>query len=116
MCHQAEMCHTNTRLCHGVLATSTLWLEYKLLWKLINHYGRLFFSQMEQMLMVAERKLRLTVGPGIRVTSPARSKIKANLNPGLERETGSHFRLKRLRHDKLRRYVKDSYLPMMALQ
>ena len=46
--------------------------------------------------------LCLTTDPGLRLTSPASSKIKANLNVGLERGIGSNFRLKhRLRHGRL---------------
>ena len=35
--------------------------------------------------------LCLTTGPGFRLTSPASSKIKANLNVGLERGIGNNF-------------------------
>ena len=49
--------------------------------------------------------LCLITVPGLRLTSLASSRIKVNLNVGLER--GSNFRLKqRLRHDRLCRYVK----------
>ena len=44
--------------------------------------------------MVTRRLLRLTADPGLRLTSPARSKINANFNVGLEREVGSNLRLK----------------------
>ena len=41
--------------------------------------------------------------------SPARSKINAHLNVGLERVIGSNVRLsQKLRHNRLCRYVKDS--------
>ena len=60
------------------------------------------FSRIERMLVVARRMLCLTTGPGFRLTSPASSSIKANLNVGLERGIGSNFRLKhRLRHGRL---------------
>ena len=60
------------------------------------------FSRIERMLVVARQMLCLTTGPGLRLTSPASSKIKANLNVGLERGIGSNFRLKhRLRHGRL---------------
>ena len=53
--------------------------------------------------------LCLTTGPGFRLTSPASSRINANLNIGVEREIGSNFRLKHiLRHGRLCSYVKDS--------
>ena len=53
--------------------------------------------------------LRLTTGPGFRLTSPASSRINANLNVAVERGIGSNFRLtQRLRHDRLCTYVKDS--------
>ena len=52
--------------------------------------------------------LCLITGPGLRITSPAGSKIKANLNVGLELNIGSNFRLKqRLRHGRLCKYVMD---------
>ncbi|KAK2160710.1 hypothetical protein NP493_1627g01005 [Ridgeia piscesae] len=52
--------------------------------------------------------LCLITGPGLRLTPPASSRIKANLNVGLERGICSTFRLKqRLRHDRLCRYVTD---------
>ncbi|KAK2192171.1 hypothetical protein NP493_37g06004 [Ridgeia piscesae] len=53
--------------------------------------------------------LCLTTGPGFRLTSPASSRINANLNVGVERGIGSNCRLKqRLRHGGLCRYVNDS--------
>ncbi|KAK2171065.1 hypothetical protein NP493_1106g00022 [Ridgeia piscesae] len=55
--------------------------------------------------------LCLTTGPGFRFTSPASSRINAQiLKVGVERgKFGSNFRLKqRLRHGRLCRYVKDS--------
>ena len=46
--------------------------------------------------------LLLTADPGFRLTSPASSKIIANLNVGVERGIGGNLRLKqRLRHGKL---------------
>ncbi|KAK2150332.1 hypothetical protein NP493_2805g00000 [Ridgeia piscesae] len=55
----------------------------------------------------------LITGPRFRLTSPASSRIKANLNVGLERGIGSNFWLKqRLRHGRLCRYVKDSCVLM----
>ena len=63
---------------------------------------RQFFLRIERMLVVARRMLCLTTGPGLRLISPASTKIKANLNVGLERGIGSNFRLKhRLRHGRL---------------
>ena len=71
------------------------------------------FSRMERMLVVARRMLCLTTGPRFRLTSPASSRINANLNVGVERGIGSNFRLKqRLRHGRLYRYVKDSCVLM----
>ena len=71
------------------------------------------FSRMERMLVVARRMLCLTTGPGFRLTSPASSRIKANLNVGVERGIGSNFRLKqRLRHGRLCKYVKNSCVLM----
>ena len=78
------------------------------------------FSRIERMLVVARRMLCLTTGPGLRLTSPASSKIKANLNVGLVMTEnyylypiGSNFRLKhRLRHGRLCKYVKDSCVVM----
>ncbi|KAK2186342.1 hypothetical protein NP493_205g03039 [Ridgeia piscesae] len=65
------------------------------------------------MLVVARRTLCLTIGPGFRRTSPASSRINANLNVGVERGIGSNFRLKqRLRHGRLCKYVKDSCVLM----
>ncbi len=59
-------------------------------------------SRIDRTLVVATRILRLIAGPGLRLTSPASSKIIANLNVGLERGIGSNFLLKqRLRHGKL---------------
>ena len=67
------------------------------------------FLTMERMLVVARRMLCLTTGPGFILTSPASSRINANLNVGVERGIGSNFRLKqRLRHDRLCIYVKNS--------
>ena len=37
-------------------------------------------SRIDRMFMVANRMLRLTAGPGFRLTSPANSSIIANLN------------------------------------
>ena len=60
------------------------------------------FSRIERILVVARWMLCLTTGPGLRLTSPASSKINANLNVGLERGYSSNFRLKhRLRHGRL---------------
>ena len=42
-----------------------------------------------------QRMLCLITGPGLRLTPPASSKIKANLNVGLERGIGSNFRLEK---------------------
>ena len=57
--------------------------------------------------------LCLITGPGLRLTSPASSSIKANLNVGLERGIGSTFRLKhRLRHGRLCKSVKHSCVVM----
>ena len=70
--------------------------------EIIRSVREAVFSQIERMLVVARRMLCLTTGPGLRLTSPASSKIKANLNVGLERGIGSNFRLKqRLRHGRL---------------
>ncbi|KAK2138169.1 hypothetical protein NP493_8445g00000 [Ridgeia piscesae] len=55
----------------------------------------------------------LITGAGFRLTFPASSRIKTNLNVGLERGIGSNFRLKqRLRHGRLCRYVTDSCMLM----
>ena len=71
------------------------------------------FSRMERMLVVAMRMLCLTTGPGLRLTYHASSKVKANLNVGLELNIGSNFRLKqRLRHGRLCKYVKESCVVM----
>ena len=60
--------------------------------------------------------LCLTTGPGLRLTYPASSKIKANLNVSLERGIGSNGRLtQRLRHGRLCKYVKD-YCMVMYLE
>ena len=57
--------------------------------------------------------VRLTTGPGFRLTSPACNRINANLNVGVEWGIGSNVRLNhRLRHDRLCRYVKDSCVLM----
>ena len=65
------------------------------------------------MLFVARRVLCLTTGSGVRLTSTASSKIKANLNVGLKRGIGSNFRFKqRLRHGRRCKYVKDSCVVM----
>ena len=75
----------------------------------ISERGSFLTNRMERMLVVARRMLCLTAGPGFRLTSPASSRIKANLNVDVERGIGSNFRLKqRLRHGRLCRYVKDS--------
>ena len=59
-------------------------------------------SRIDRTFVVANRMLRLTAGPGFRLTSPASSRIIANLNVGVERGIGSNLRLKqRLRHGKL---------------
>ena len=50
---------------------------------------------MERMLVVARRILCLITGPGLRLTSPASSRTKANINIDLERGIGSTFRLKK---------------------
>ena len=56
----------------------------------------------DRTFVVANRMLRLTAGPGFRLSSPASSRIIANLNIGVERVIGSNLRLtQRLRHDKL---------------
>ena len=69
------------------------------------------FSRMEQMLVVTRRMLCLTIGAGLRLTSPASSKIKANLDIGLERGIGINVRLKqRLRHGYLYKYAKDYFV------
>ena len=51
-------------------------------------------SRIDRTFVVANRMLRLTAGPGFRLTSPARSRIIANLNVGVERRIGSNLRLK----------------------
>ena len=56
------------------------------------------FSRVERMLVVARRMLCLTTGPGFRLTSPASSSIKANLNVCLE--LGSNL-TKSLRRERL---------------
>ncbi|KAK2160218.1 hypothetical protein NP493_1660g00015 [Ridgeia piscesae] len=59
--------------------------------------------------------LCLTTSPGFRFTSPASSRINANLNVCLDRGIGSNFRLKqRLMHGRLCRYVKDSSVLMYS--
>ena len=79
--------------------------------EIIRSVREAVFSRIERMLVVARRMLCLTTGPGLRLTSPASSKIKANLNVG--RGIGSNFRLKhRLRHGRLCKYVKDSCVVM----
>ena len=76
--------------------------------EIIRSVREAVFSRMERMFVVARRMLCLITGPGLRLTPPASSRIKANLNVGLERGIGSNFRLKqRLRHDRLCRYVTD---------
>ena len=71
------------------------------------------FSRMERMFVVARRMWCLIAGPGLRLTSPTSSRIKANLNVGLERGIGSNFRLKqRLNHGRLYKYVKDTCVLM----
>ena len=68
---------------------------------------------MERILVVGRRILCLIAGLGLRLTSPASSRIKANLNVSLERGIGSNFRLKqRLRHGRLCKYVNDSCVVM----
>ena len=62
--------------------------------EIIRSVREAVFSRFEQMLVVARRILCLFTGPGLRLTSPASSKINANLNVGLERGIGSNFRLK----------------------
>ena len=70
--------------------------------EIIRSVREAVFSRIERMLVVARRMLCLTTGPGLRLTYPASSKIKANLNVGLERGIGSNFRLKhKLRHGRL---------------
>ena len=70
--------------------------------EIIRSVREAVFSRIERMLVVARRMLCLTTGPGLKLTSPASSKIKANLNVGLERGIGSNFRLKhRLRHGRV---------------
>ena len=65
-------------------------------------------SRIERMLVVARRMLFLTTDPGLRLTSPASSKMKANLNVGLGRGLVSNVLLKqRLRHRSVCKYVKD---------
>ena len=59
--------------------------------EIIRSVREAVFSRIERMLVVARRMLCLTTGPGLRLTSPASSKIKANLNVGLERGIGSNF-------------------------
>ena len=55
--------------------------------------------------------LRLTTDPGLRLTSPASSTIKDDLNVGLERGICINFRLnKKLRYFRLCKYVKDSFV------
>ena len=53
--------------------------------EIIRSVREAVFSRMERMLVVARRMLCLITGPGLRPTSPTSSKIKANLNVGLER-------------------------------
>ena len=50
--------------------------------EIIRSVREAVFSRIERMLVVARRMLCLTTGPGLRLTSPASSKIKANLNVG----------------------------------
>ena len=70
--------------------------------EIIRSVREAVFSRLERMLVLTRRMLYLTTGPGLRLTSPANSSIKANLNVGLERGIGSNFRLKhRLRHGRL---------------
>ena len=70
--------------------------------EIIRSVREAVFSRIERMFVVARPVLCLTTGPGIRLTSPASSKIKDNLNGGLERGIGSNFRSKHiLRHGRL---------------
>ena len=63
-------------------------------------YAVLF--RIDRTFVVGNRNLRLTAGPRFRLTSPASSRIIANLNVGVERGIGSNLRLKQiLRHGKL---------------
>ena len=52
------------------------------------------FSRMERMFVVARRTLRLTTGPGLRLTSSASSSNNDSLKGGLERGISSNVRLK----------------------
>ena len=59
------------------------------------------------MFVVANLMLCLAAGPGLRHTSPASSRIIANLNVDVDRGIGSNLPLKqRLRHGKL--CIKDN--------
>ena len=71
----ARKCQQYAMLCHEVLATSQLWQESQLFFKLINQSGRLFLSRKEQMFVVARRMLRRITGPGLRLTSLAKSNL-----------------------------------------
>ena len=62
--------------------------------EIIRSVREAVFSRMERMFVVARRTLRLTTGPGFRLTSPASSRINDSLKVGLERGIGSNFRLK----------------------
>ena len=47
-------------------------------------------SRTDRTFVVANRMLRLTAGPGLRLMSPASSRIIANLNVDVERGIGSN--------------------------
>ena len=80
-----------------------------IVFEIIRSVREAVFSRIDLILVVSRRMSCLTTGPGFRLTSPASSRINANLNVGVERGIGSNFRLKqRLRHGRLCRYVKDS--------
>ena len=67
-----------------------------------NSLSDAVLSRIGRTFVVANRLLRLTAGPGFRLTSPATSRMIANLNVGVERGIGSNLQLKqRLRHGKL---------------
>ena len=51
-----------------------------IVFEIIRSVRETVFSRMERMLMVARRILCLTTGPGFILTSPASSRINANLN------------------------------------
>ena len=81
----------------GGLSQVSVTARMSIVFEIIRSVREAVFSRIERTLVVARRMLCLTTGAGFRLTSPARSSIKANLNVGLERGIGSKFRLKQIK-------------------